>query len=72
MDEVVLEGRIVRLEPMAKHHQRATERIGGVREGVLRKHRVLPNGFIRDSVYFSIVDDEWPSVKKRLESYLIS
>lgn len=52
--------------------QRAIERIGGVREGVLRKHRVLPDGFVRDSVYFSIVDDEWPNVKQRLESYLLA
>lgn len=50
--------------------QQAIARIGGVREGVLRKHRILPDGFIRDSVYFSIVDEEWPAVKARLLSML--
>ena len=50
--------------------QAAMERIGAIREGVLRKHRILPDGYIRDSVYFSIVDDEWPKVKARLEAML--
>ena len=50
--------------------QRAIERIGGVREGILRKHRVLRDGYIRDSVYYSILDNEWPTVKKRLEGRL--
>lgn len=52
--------------------QRAIERIGGVREGVLRRHRILPDGFIRDSVYFSILDCEWPGAKARLEEMLRS
>lgn len=50
--------------------QRAIERIGGTREGVLRRHRILPDGFIRDTVYFSILDHEWPGVKARLEEML--
>lgn len=50
--------------------QRAIERLGAVREGVLRKHRVLPDGFIRDSVFYSILDDEWPAVKARLDGFL--
>lgn len=50
--------------------QRAIERIGGVREGVLRKHVILWNGYVRDSVYYSILDDEWPDVKSRLEAKL--
>ncbi len=49
---------------------RAIERIGAIREGVLRKHMILENGVIRNSVYFSILDDEWPSVKARLEEKL--
>lgn len=48
--------------------QRALERIGAVREGVLRKQRVNWDGHIRDSVYYSILDDEWPRVKALLES----
>lgn len=50
--------------------QRAIERIGAVKEGVLRCHRILPDGFIRDSVYYSIISEEWPMVKKRLEGLL--
>jgi len=50
--------------------QRAIERIGAVREGVLRKHMALWDGFIRDTVYYSIVESEWPDVKHRLERLL--
>jgi len=47
--------------------QRAIERIGAKKEGVLRNHMILPDGRYRDSIYFSIVDTEWPAVKKQLE-----
>lgn len=47
--------------------QRAIERIGAQREGVLRNHMITPDGTIRDSVYYSIIDREWPAVKARLE-----
>jgi RimJ/RimL family protein N-acetyltransferase len=50
--------------------QRAIERIGAVREGVLRRHRVCPDGFVRDTVYYGILDREWPEVKVRLEGRL--
>jgi RimJ/RimL family protein N-acetyltransferase len=49
---------------------RAIERLGAVREGILRNHYILPDGFVRDSVYFSILDREWPDVKLRLEEWL--
>jgi RimJ/RimL family protein N-acetyltransferase len=49
---------------------RAIERLGAQREGLLRKHYILPDGTIRDSVYFSILDEEWPDVKIRLEEKL--
>ncbi len=52
--------------------QQAIERIGGVREGVLRKAVIIPkDGYQRWSVYFSILDDEWPTVKARLEERLL-
>jgi N-acetyltransferase len=50
--------------------QRAIERIGAVREGVLRNHMILPDGRIRNSVFYSILDTEWPEVKKKLEEML--
>lgn len=46
--------------------QNAIERIGGVREGILRNHKILPDGYYRHSVYFSIIESEWPDVKERL------
>lgn len=50
--------------------QRAIARVGGVREGVLRRHYRLLDDFVRDSVYFSVLDDEWPAVKARLAERL--
>ena len=39
-------------------------------EGTFRKHMILPNADIRDSAYYSIVDDEWPAVRANLERRL--
>ena len=50
--------------------QRALERIGATREGVLRNHMIVQGGHHRDSVYFSVIDQEWPGVKKRLQRLL--
>lgn len=50
--------------------QRAIERLGAKREGVLRNHMILPDGRFRNSVFFSILDTEWPGVKTRLEEML--
>ena len=52
--------------------QRALERIGAVKEGVLRNHMILPDGTIRHSVYYSIIESEWPAVKALLEGKLRS
>lgn len=45
-------------------------RIGATEEGTLRRHMLTDAGRIRDTVYFSILDDEWPRVKQRLEEKL--
>ncbi len=45
-------------------------RIGCVEEGVLRKHAVRDDGVWRDTVYYSVLDDEWPGVKSRLEAMM--
>jgi RimJ/RimL family protein N-acetyltransferase len=50
--------------------QRAIERIGAVREGVLRNHMILPDGHVRSSVYYSLLASEWPAVKAKLEEKL--
>ncbi len=49
---------------------KAIERIGARREGNLRNHMILQDGTYRHSAYFSIVSNEWPGVKKRLEEML--
>lgn len=51
--------------------QRAIERIGAAREGLLRKYRVVvKDGYHRSNVCYSVINDEWPGVKARLESML--
>ena len=50
--------------------QKAIERIGAVREGILRNHMILPDGRYRHSVFYSIIDTEWPGVKHRLEEMM--
>lgn len=52
--------------------QQAIERLGAVKEGILRNHRILPDGTIRHSVYYSIIAEEWLEVKQRLERFLSS
>jgi len=46
--------------------QKALERIGAIREGVLRKHMIVQGDYERDSVYFSVLSEEWPAVRERL------
>jgi RimJ/RimL family protein N-acetyltransferase len=46
--------------------QKAIERIGAVKEGVLRNHMILPDGRYRHSVFYSIIDTEWSALKLRL------
>jgi RimJ/RimL family protein N-acetyltransferase len=50
--------------------QRALEKLGVIKEGVLRNHMILPDGYIRDSVVYSLLPDEWPQVKLKLEAQL--
>lgn len=50
--------------------QQAIERLGATREGVLRGHMLCPDGHLRDSVYYGILESEWPRVKAKLQSAL--
>lgn len=50
--------------------RRAIERIGAIREGMLRNHRIARDGVNRHSVYYSIIDSEWPAVRVRLQAIL--
>jgi RimJ/RimL family protein N-acetyltransferase len=64
--------RRVELKTSAKNarSRAAMLRIGCTEEGTLRKHMVNADGSARDSVYFSMIDDEWSSAKQRLESMM--
>jgi RimJ/RimL family protein N-acetyltransferase len=46
-----------------KRSRAAILKLGAVEEGTLRKHMVLRDGYVRDTIYFSVVADEWPSVR---------
>jgi RimJ/RimL family protein N-acetyltransferase len=53
-----------------RQSQAAIAKLGAQREGVLRKHLILQDGYIRDTVMFSIIAEEWPAVKAGLETRL--
>ncbi len=54
------------------NHQsrRAIERLGAKQDGILRSHQIAPNGTLRDTVVFSIIAGEWPTVKTHLNYQL--
>lgn len=57
-------------DALNERSRQALLRIGAKEEGVFRHHMLLPSGRIRDTVYFSIIDDEWPAVRTGLEQRL--
>ena len=52
------------------HSQRAIDKLGAVREGVLRRYQIRSNGEVRDTVIYSVLAEEWPALKARLEARL--
>ena len=62
----------VELKTDAKNERsrRAILRLGAREEGVLRKHMLTASGRWRDTVYYSVLDEEWPGVRERLEGAL--
>ena len=56
----------LKTDALNQQSRRAILRIGAKEEGILRQHNVTPSGRLRDTVYFSIIDSEWPEVKKSL------
>jgi len=54
------------------HSQAAIAKLGATREGVFRAHMIRRDGSLRDSVYFSVVRDEWPAVRDRLAARLMT
>jgi RimJ/RimL family protein N-acetyltransferase len=60
----------LRTDSQNQRSRSAILRIGAKEEGTLRRHLRTDAGRFRDTVYFSILDDEWPEVKQRLEAKL--
>ncbi|QBD75909.1 N-acetyltransferase [Ktedonosporobacter rubrisoli] len=60
----------LRTHHLNTNSQRAIARLGAVKEGVLRNHLIMPDGSYRHSVYYSIIQSEWPAVKARLEAMM--
>ncbi|MFD5888934.1 GNAT family N-acetyltransferase [Streptomyces sp. NPDC060334] len=64
-------GRVqLKTDHMNLRSQAAIARLGARREGVLRRHRRRPDGTWRDTVYFSLLAEEWPDAKSRLGARL--
>jgi RimJ/RimL family protein N-acetyltransferase len=62
----------LRVDGRNARSQAAVAKLGAVREGVMRRDKLTWTGYIRDSVVFSILSDEWPAVKAGLEQRLAS
>ncbi|MGA9786437.1 MAG: GNAT family protein [Candidatus Sulfotelmatobacter sp.] len=62
----------LKTDALNQKSRNAILRIGAKEEGTLRRHVITWTGRVRDSVYFSILDSEWPSVRTTLEQKLIS
>lgn len=60
----------LRCDARNERSARAIERLGATREGRLRQHRIAPDGSVADTLYFSILRDEWPAVRAGLEERL--
>jgi len=69
-DEVGFQRAWFKTDRLNERSQRAIERLGAMREGVLRKHMIVHNGRSRDSVVYSIIDDEWPAIRAKMEKDL--
>jgi len=62
----------LKTDSLNERSRAAILRIGAREEGIFRNHMITASGRIRHSVYFSIIDSEWPAVKTRLEALLSS
>jgi N-acetyltransferase len=60
----------LKTDALNQKSRKAILRIGAKEEGTLRRHLVTWSGRVRDTVYFSILDSEWPAVKLQLQAYL--
>jgi RimJ/RimL family protein N-acetyltransferase len=69
--EVLKTNRIqFRVDSRNKRSNQAVLRIGAKHEGTFRKDRILYNGYVRDTVFYSIIDEDWLEVKNKLNDLL--
>jgi RimJ/RimL family protein N-acetyltransferase len=61
----------LKTDALNRRSRNAIQRIGAMEEGIFRRHIITWSGRVRDSVYFSVVDREWPRVKASLEARLL-
>ena len=62
----------IRTDVLNEESRKAIERLGAKQDGVLRNHKIMRNGRIRDTVCYSVIQPEWPSVKENLLQKMIS
>jgi RimJ/RimL family protein N-acetyltransferase len=60
----------IRTDLRNERSQRAIERVGGRREGILREERVVRGGYRRSTVVYSILAEEWPGIRTRLDAWI--
>lgn len=60
----------LKTDALNERSRAAILRIGASEEGTFRNHMITESGRFRDTVYYSILDREWPNVKRRLEGWL--
>jgi RimJ/RimL family protein N-acetyltransferase len=60
----------IRTDLRNERSQRAIERIGGHREGILREERIVRGGYRRSTVVYSILAEEWPGIRRVLDSWI--
>jgi len=60
----------LKTDSLNERSRNAIKRIGAKQEGIFRNHMLTSTGRVRHTVYFSVIDSEWPDVKARLEAKL--
>ena len=62
----------IRTDILNKISRKAIERLGAIQDGILRNHKIMRYGRIRDTVCYSIIQSEWPQVKENLKRKIIN
>jgi RimJ/RimL family protein N-acetyltransferase len=60
----------IKTDALNTQSRRAIARLGAVQEGIFRRHMITDSGRWRDTVYFSVIDEEWPAIRQRLTDRL--